>query len=63
MAARLGYGNVAVNRQQPSYSYLEGGKDWSVSGILHLLHSSSLAEPDSQSGSARLAQFSLTISP
>ena len=36
----VGYGNVAVNRQQHSYNYLEGGKDWSVSGIVHLLHSS-----------------------
>ena len=24
--------DVAVNRQQHSYNYLEGGKDWSVSG-------------------------------
>ena len=23
----VGYGNVAVNRQQHSYNYLEGGKD------------------------------------
>ena len=30
----------AVNRQQHSYSHLEGGNDWSVSGIVHLLHSS-----------------------
>ena len=29
----VGYGHVAVNRQQHSYNYLEGGKDWSVSGI------------------------------
>ena len=36
----VGYGNVAVNRQQHSSNYLEGGKDWSVSGIVHLLHSS-----------------------
>ena len=36
----LGYGNVVVNKQQHSYNYLEGGKDWSVSGIAHLLHSS-----------------------
>ena len=36
----VGYGNVAVNRQQHSYNYLEGSKDWSVSGIVHLLHSS-----------------------
>ena len=36
----VGYGNVAVNRQQNSYNYLEGGKDWSVSGIVYLLHSS-----------------------
>ena len=31
---------MAINRQQHSYNYLEGGKDWSVSGIVHLLHSS-----------------------
>ena len=31
----VGYGNVAVNRQQHSYSYLEGGNDWSVSGICY----------------------------
>ena len=36
----VSYGTVAVNRQQHSYNYLEGGKDWSVSGIVHLLHSS-----------------------
>ena len=30
----VGYGNVAVNRQQHSYNYPEGGKDWSVSGIV-----------------------------
>ena len=34
------YGIVVVNRQQHSYSYLEGGHDWSVSGIVHLVHSS-----------------------
>ena len=32
----VGYGNVAVNRQQHSYNYPEGGEDWSVSGIVHL---------------------------
>ena len=34
----VGYGNVTVNRQQHSYNYLEGDKEWSVSGIVHLLH-------------------------
>ena len=36
----VGYGIVVVNRQQHSYTYLERGHDWSMSGIARLLHSS-----------------------
>ena len=36
----VGYGSVTLNRQQPSYSYLEGGNNCLVSGVVHLLHSS-----------------------
>ena len=36
----VGCGILVVNRQQHSYTYLEGGHDRSMSGLVHLLHSS-----------------------
>ena len=55
----VGYGNAAVNRQQHSYNYLEGGKDWSVSGIVHLLHSS--ASPSAHRNRPRSSEILINV--
>ena len=55
----VGYGNVAVNRQQHSYSYLEGSSDWSVSGTVHLLHSS--ASPSAHRNQPRSSEILINV--
>ena len=55
----VGYGNVAVNRQQHSYNYLGGGKDWSVSGIADLLHSS--ASPSAHRNQPMSSQILINV--
>ena len=54
-----GYSNVAANRQQHSYNYLEGGKYWSVSGIVHLLHSS--ASPSAHRNRPRSSEILINV--
>ena len=55
----VGCGNVAVNRQQHSYNYPESGKDWSVSDIVHLLHSS--ASPSAHSNQPRSSEILINV--